>query len=122
MTDEELARKIGINRATFYDWKSKFPDISDAIKKGKEVIDFEVEQALLKRALGVTIKETRREVDANGKKRVIEIVREVAPDTTAQIFWLKNRMPHKWRDKPIDDSEIEDIDATRNEVYGDADA
>lgn len=113
---------MGISRETFYRWKDQFPDICEAIKKGKEVIDYEVEQALLKRALGMTIKETRREVDANGKKRVIEIVREVAPDTLAQIYWLKNRRPNKWRDKPMDDSEIEDIDATRAEVYGNEDA
>lgn len=106
--------------STFYVWKEKFPEISEALKKGKEIIDFEVEQALLKRALGMTVKETRREVDANGRKRVIEIVHEIAPDTKAQIFWLKNRKPDKWRDRPVDDSEIEDIDATRAEVYGDA--
>lgn len=100
LTDEELARKIGVNRATFYDWKNRFSDISDAVKKGKEVIDFEVEQALLKRALGYSYTETRKEIDANGKKKVIVTEKHVEADTAAQIFWLRNRKPHKWRNNP----------------------
>lgn len=91
---------MGICPATLYVWKEKHVEISESIKKGKEVVDFEVEQALLKSALGFRIKETRKEVDANGKKRVIEIVREVPPDTAAQIFWLRNRKPAKWRNNP----------------------
>lgn len=85
LTDEQIAENIGINRDTLYRWKKEHPDISDALKKGKEVVDFEVENALFKNAI-------------NG-------------DTTAQIFWLKNRRPDKWRDKqnielskPIDDT------------------
>lgn len=74
LTDEQLAEKIGINRATLYDWKKKYSDISDALKKGKEIVDYEVENALLNKALG--------------------------GDTTAQIFWLKNRRRDKWGDKP----------------------
>ena len=52
LTDEQIAAKIRINPATLYDWQKKFPKISEALKKGKEVVDFEVENALLKRALG----------------------------------------------------------------------
>lgn len=91
---------MGISLSTFYVWKERFPDISEAIKKGKEIIDFEVEQALLKRALGYTYTETRKEIDANGKKKVIVTEKRVEPDTTAQIFWLKNRKPDKWRNNP----------------------
>ena len=100
LTDEELSKKMGIASSTFYDWKEKFPEISDAIKKGKEVIDYEVEQSLLKRALGYTVTETRKEVDANGKKKVIVTEKHIEPDTVAQIFWLRNRKPHKWRNNP----------------------
>ena len=91
---------MGISLSTFYAWKEKFPDISEAIKKGKEIIDFEVEQALLKRALGYTYTETRKEIDANGKKKVIVTEKQVEPDTVAQIFWLRNRKPDKWRNHP----------------------
>lgn len=89
-----------ISPSTFYVWKEKFPEISEAIKKGKEVVDFEVEQALLKRALGYSYTETRREIDANGKKKVIITEKQVEPDTVAQIFWLRNRKPDKWRNNP----------------------
>ncbi|HIX84581.1 MAG TPA: helix-turn-helix domain-containing protein [Candidatus Megamonas gallistercoris] len=73
LTDEQIASKIGINRTTFYDWKKKYSDISDALKENKDVVDRKVENALLKNAL-------------NG-------------NVTAQIFWLKNRKPNEWREK-----------------------
>lgn len=76
LTDEQIAHNMGINISTLYDYKNKFREISDALKKGKEVVDYEVENALLLKALG--------------------------GDVTAQIFWLKNRRPDKWRDKPIE--------------------
>ena len=73
LIDEQIAHNMGINKATLYDWKKKYPDISDALKEGKEVVDIQVENALLKNALNGNI--------------------------TAQIFWLKNRRPDKWREK-----------------------
>lgn len=207
LTDEQIAHNIGISRETLYQWKQKYSDISDALKKGKEVVDIEVENALLKRALGYSYKEITKEriVDTGQKQRhggeseltekewefavkyfdgkccycgaamekatkdhirplnaggaltrnnVIpccgscnsskkdnemlswyrlqpffdeyrlqkiedylrfvdsleaedtgglvvtkEVMKEVLPDTTAQIFWLKNRRPDRWRDK-----------------------
>lgn len=99
LTDEQLAERIGINRATLYDWKKKYPNISDALKKGKEIVDFEVENALLKRALGYSYTEVMDETSEDGVKHR-ETVKFIPPDTTAQIFWLKNRRPDKWRDKP----------------------
>lgn len=102
LTDEQLAAKIGITAATLYDWKNKYPEISEALKRGKEVVDIEVENALLKRALGYEYTEERVEVSKeNGKKSVktTQTVKHVPPDVTAQIFWLKNRRPDLWRDK-----------------------
>ena len=52
LTDVQIAEKIGISKQTFYDWKKKYIDFSDSLKRGKEVVDREVENALLKRALG----------------------------------------------------------------------
>jgi len=103
LTDEQIAHNIGIARTTLYDWKNKYPNITDALKRGKEVIDRQVENALLKRALGYEYEEEKiiREKNANGKdvmKREI-FKRKAQPDTTAQIFWLKNRKPKEWRDK-----------------------
>lgn len=98
LTDEQIAEKIGINRDTLYRWKKEYPDISDALKKGKEVVDRQVENALLKRALGYQYTEKTVEKSNDGIK-VKTTVKEVVPDTTAQIFWLKNRRPDLWRDK-----------------------
>ena len=95
LTDEQIAKNIGINRTTLYDWKKKETNIADALKNGKEVIDFEVENALLKRALGYEYEEETYENGILTKK----VKKQVAPDTTAQIFWLKNRKKEQWREK-----------------------
>jgi DNA-binding XRE family transcriptional regulator len=105
LTDEQIAHNIGISRSTLNDWKKKHPDISDALKKGKQVVDLQVENALLKRALGYEYEEITQESQWNEKTNKYELVitksvkKRQAPDTTAQIFWLKNRRPDKWRDK-----------------------
>ena len=86
-------------------WKSKYQDIQDSLKTGKKVVDIQVENALLKRALGYSYKEITRKAQFNQQTEQYELVvtkeviREVVPDTTAQIFWLKNRKPDEWRDK-----------------------
>lgn len=99
LTDEQIAENIGIRRETLYDWKKKYPNISNALKRGKEVIDRQVENALLKRALGYEYIETTKELTDLGLTVTKQVTKQVAPDTTAQIFWLKNRKPHDWRDK-----------------------
>lgn len=102
LTDEQIAHNMGISKTSFYDWKKKFPDISDTLKKGKEVIDFEVENLLLKNARGYTYTETKveRHVDENNNQVIdyTEYTRYSKPDTAAQIFWIKNRRPDKWRE------------------------
>lgn len=95
LTDEQIAHNMGVSRKTLAEWKKKYGDIGDTLKKGKERVDYEVENALLKKALGYTVKEQKLTKDGE----LIEIEREIPPDTTAQIFWLKNRRPDKWRDK-----------------------
>lgn len=99
LTDEQIAHNMGVHVSTLYDWKKKFPELSEALKKGKEVVDYQVENALLKRALGYSYTEVMVEESTEGTKRR-ETVKEVVPDVTAQIFWLKNRRPVHWRDKP----------------------
>lgn len=100
LTDEQIAGNIGINTSTLYDWKNKFPKISEALKSGKEVVDIQVENALLKRALGYEFQETRVEKSDKDGTKIIQTLKHIPADTTAQIFWLKNRRPDKWRDKP----------------------
>ncbi|WP_375103781.1 helix-turn-helix domain-containing protein [Paenibacillus sp. RS8] len=109
LTDEQIADNMGIKRPTLYEWKKRHPDISDTLKKGKEVIDRHVENALLKRALGYRYDEVTREPgtvedeETGELKQVMvetkRVTKEVQGDTTAQIFWLKNRKPEQWRDK-----------------------
>ncbi|GAB7387374.1 helix-turn-helix domain-containing protein [Bacillaceae bacterium] len=96
LTDEQMAHNMGINVATLYEWKNRFPEIVEAQKRGKEVVDQQVENALLKRALGYEYEEITYDADGKIIKRV---KKEVVPDTTAQIFWLKNRKPDVWRDR-----------------------
>lgn len=119
LTDEQISRNMGIGTTTLYRWKDEFEEIREALKRGKEVVDREVENALLKRALGYEYTETTREAVKNPDSGDIEmrvtkeVTKKVIPDTTAQIFWLKNRKPDKWRDKPAyeDTSELDKLDA-----------
>ena len=105
LSEEQIAHNMGIVRATLAEWKKKFPTLLDAIKKGKEVVDREVENALLKRAMGYeTVEEVEEPVEdketGEVQMRVTKRVKkQVAPDVTAQIFWLKNRKPAEFRDK-----------------------
>ena len=99
LINEDIAKKIGIHPSTLYDWQKKYPEISDALKRGKEVVDIEVENALLKNAVGFT--ETLNKVKVLNDGEIIKYEEETyyPPNTTAQIFWLKNRKPKEWRDK-----------------------
>ena len=101
LTDIQVAKNMGISKTTLYDWMNKYPAISDAVKKGKQPVDFEVENALLKRALGYEIEETNTFITMNSKGEKVQKVnktkKHIAPDATAAIFWLKNRRPDKWR-------------------------
>jgi hypothetical protein len=101
LNDEQIAQNLGIHPSTLYEYKNKYPEFSEALKKGKEVIDRQVENALLKRALGYKYIETTQEIDKETGTLIItkKVEKEVQPDTTAQIFWLKNRKPQRWRDK-----------------------
>lgn len=112
LNDEQIAKNLGIGIRTFYDYKKKYPQFSQSLKKGKEIVNYEVENTLLKKALGfketvkkaVKIKNIEYE---NGKKvsekeEVIFVDEEifVQPDPGCIIFYLKNRMPDKWKDNP----------------------
>ena len=117
LTDEQIANNMGIGKTTLYDYKNKYPKFANALKKGKEVVDFEVENALLKRALGYEVKEYKKEL-VNGELKVTEVKQKhIKPDTTAMIYWLKNRMPEYWNEGRLDnqDEKLENfIDAVNN--------
>lgn len=99
LTNKQISHNIGITEDTLYRWIDKYSELSESLKRGKEVVDREVENALLKRALGYEYVETTRE-GAGGQLIVTKkVTKQVTPDVTAQIFWLKNRKPEEWREK-----------------------
>lgn len=107
--DEEIAKKLGVSYSTFRKYRDEYEALSAALKRGKEVADVEVENALFRRAIGYRYDEVTREADKVIDPETGELVtimvetkrvtKEVQPDVAAQIFWLKNRRPDKWRDK-----------------------
>jgi hypothetical protein len=106
LTNDQIAHNLGINVATLYEYQKQYPEFSEALKNGKDDIDVMVENALLKRALGYRYEEITYEAIEIGEgesampaTKVKTVVKEVQPDTTAQIFWLKNRRSAAWRDK-----------------------
>lgn len=99
-TDEEVAKRLGISRSTFCEYKNEFSEFSDTLKKGKDFVDAQVENALLQRALGYDFKEITKELRDGELVPTKIVTKHMAPDITAQIFWLKNRRPEQWREKP----------------------
>ncbi len=98
-TDKEMADILGVSESTFNEWKNSKEGFSESLKKGKIDADANVTERLYKRAIGYKYIEKKTEVDDKGATKVTTIEKTLAPDITAQIFWLKNRQPNKWRDK-----------------------
>lgn len=103
-TDAQIASAMEVSERTFSYWKKKFPEFLQSLKEGKEPSDSKVEKSLFQRACGYSVKEKKVvfgcDEQGNQKPVRIETVeKEVAPDVTAAIFWLKNRKPDQWREK-----------------------
>lgn len=115
LTNEQIASNLGISKTTFYKMLNEHSELSELLKKGKEIVDYEVENALLKRALGYKYEEKTYETrwdDNQERFREIltkRVTKQVSPDTTAQIYWLNNRKPKQWRNK-------QDIDISNNGI------
>ena len=114
LTDKDISQNIGISESTLNTWKKQFPEFSESLKKGKEVVDRQVENALHKSAVGYYYEE---DVVTN-QGDVVTVKKYSKPNVTAGIFWVKNRMPDKWRDK----QEIEQTNRTIEIKVGDWDA
>lgn len=130
LTEVEIAAELGINPSTLTRWKQRHPELVEALKESRDFVDSLVEDALLKRALGYEYEEVKMIVTQDGKTRRIEKTKKVVlPDVTAQIFWLKNRQPEKWRDKPQPDATDDSLkaiadalkEARKAQVVGDED-
>lgn len=99
LTDEQIAHNMGITTSTLYEWKKRYSEFAESLKKNKEVVDIEVENALLKRALGYFVEEEKVIESEKDGRRVEKTRKHVPADVTAQIYWLKNRKKNIWRDK-----------------------
>jgi hypothetical protein len=108
LIDKQIAKNLGISHETLYQYQKKFPEFSDALKRGKAPVDVEVENALLKRAKGFEYEEVHTEYrlksgetepGAKAEPTLVKRIKKVVvPDVTACIFWLKNRRKDEWRD------------------------
>lgn len=103
-TNAQIAiNKIGVAEKTLWKWRKDYPEIEEAMSRGREFIDYKVENALLKAALGYeveevkTVIESRPDKDGNRPVRIEKVVKQIAPNTTAIAIWLNNRRPDKWK-------------------------
>lgn len=122
ITIEEICQKMGIRRNTYYSWVKQYKEFADAVNTSRELVDYKVENALLKAALGYKTKEIKVTL---GKKifngETVEMLKEtttkeVAPNVTACLAWLNNRKHDQWkrnRDKVMElDEEDNNISIT----------
>lgn len=98
-TDAEMADFFGVSEQTLNTWKKKYPEFLESLKKGKAVADANVASRLYSRAIGYDAKATKFATNEGKITDKVEYIEHYPPDTTAAIFWLKNRQPGKWRDK-----------------------
>ena len=96
--ERDIAKKLGVSESTFSGYKKEHPELMETLTVNKEVADARVESALYKRAIGYEYTETSKEVGPDGVK-IKTTTKQVAPDVTAQIYWLNNRRPDRWRNK-----------------------
>ncbi|UXC20021.1 helix-turn-helix domain-containing protein [Comamonas squillarum] len=106
MTDKEMASFFGVAESTFNLWKTVHPEFSESLKGGKNLVDAEVAAKLFHRAMGYEHEDVHVS-NYQGVITVTPLVKHYPPDTTAAIFWLKNRQPQRWRDKPDEGGEGE---------------
>jgi hypothetical protein len=126
LTDEQIAHNMGIGMTTFYRWQTEHGEFREALKKGREVADYEVVNALFKRATGYEYNKKISEIHyrtIKGKRvetsRIDRVtIEQVAPDTGAAIYWTKNRMADRWRDKPVDTMDEEAIAKLKEALAG----
>lgn len=99
-TDEDLADFFDVSIRTIANWKAAYPEFLQALKAGKDQADDRVERSLYQRAVGYSY-DALHFSSFQGAVTATPYREHCPPDTTAQIFWLKNRRPDQWRDKQI---------------------
>lgn len=102
LTNEEMARFFEVGQTTFDRWMADHQDFRGAVKAGKDMADADVVESLYKRACGYS-HDAVKIMTVGGAVEQVPYIEHYPPDATSMIFWLKNRQPGKWRDKPADD-------------------
>lgn len=97
-TDSDIANFFEVDVRTIYRWQSEFPAFCHALKLGKHNSDERVERSLYHRAIGFSHEAVKIFCSKDGAVTQVPYVEHVPPDTTACIFWLKNRRKDNWRD------------------------
>ena len=106
-TDEDIASSFDISIATLYNWRNDYQEFLEATRRGKLLADAEVASKLFHRATGYQHEETDVKV-LNGEVVLTPVVKNYPPDTNAAMFWLRNRRPDLWRDKPPEATDNEE--------------
>jgi hypothetical protein len=99
LADAEIGAYFGVSEAIFNSWKKRTPEITTYLSQGRVESDGKVALALYNRAIGGVKTTTKTVTDSEGSITVTETREDVAPDTAAATFWLKNRREVSWRDK-----------------------
>jgi hypothetical protein len=124
-TDEQIAYMLGVSLNTVTNWKNKHPEFLGALKLGKDEADDRVEHSLYQRATGYSHPDTHISVHA-GKVKKTAITKHYPPETTAGIFWLKNRRPKQWRERheltgsdgaPLIPETVNDLEVARRVAF-----
>ena len=114
-TDVQLAEAFEVSEQTINNWKKEHEEFNLALKKGKLLADANVAESLYHRALGYSHPAVKI-MTAGGAIEQVPYTEHYPPDTAAAIFWLKNRQPKKWRDKPEEGGNAAELSATLSEL------
>lgn len=95
--DDDLAVFFNVSKRMIISWRKKYPDFNEACTEGKEIADNKVKRSLFERATGYSHPEEKI-FCTNGMVTKVDSIKHYPPDTTAAIFWLKNRDPENWKD------------------------
>jgi hypothetical protein len=124
-TDRELADFFKVSEQTLNTWKAQHPEFLESLKVGKEQADQRVERSLYQRAVGYSHPDVHVS-NFQGDVTLTPITKHYPPETTAGIFWLKNRRPEEWRDRiehtgkdggPIQTEELGDTERARRIAF-----
>ena len=116
-TDKDIAGFFEVDESTINRWKIEYPEFCESIKRGKISADANVASRLYKRAIGYEHDEDKI-FNNNGEPLIVPTIKHVQPDTTAAIFWLKNRQPARWRDKQEVDVTVSPLNELLKQISG----